>query len=173
MSGTLKQVIDAQNSLYEICGFKVQNFIAENESAEYYAHSYSLEGKNVRFRIAKKTPTKTGWFVTMWKRNPDKIIAPYDSSDQVDLFVVNIIDQGKISQFVFPKSVLVEQNIFSRLSKGGKRAIRVYSPWDKTNNIQATKTKKWQIQYFVDITSKNSANIEKIKDLYTLIYLNR
>jgi hypothetical protein len=119
MLNILKQVIEAQNSLYDICGFKFKNFIAENESAEYYAHSYSLESKNVRFRIAKKTPTKTGWFVTMWKRNQDKIIAPYDNSDQVDLFVVNIIDQGKIGQFVFPKSVLVEKNIFSSRSKGG------------------------------------------------------
>lgn len=166
MLGILQKTIEAQNAFYDICGFKVQNFIAENESTEYYAYSYLLGTKNVKFRIAKKTPTKTGWFVTMWKRNPSGIIAPYENTDLVDLFVINIVDKDKIGQFVFSKLVLVDKNIFSNKEQEGKRAIRVYAPWDEVNNTQALRTKKWQCEYFVDITSVNSAATQKIKNLY-------
>jgi hypothetical protein len=168
MLDILKKVIENQNSLYDMWGSKVKNFIAENESSEYYAHSYLLGTKNIKFRIAKKTPTKTGWFVTMWKRNPNGIIAPYESTDQLDLFVINIVDRNRIGQFVFPKLVLVDKNIFSTTEKVGKRAIRVYSPWDEANNTQALRTKKWQCEYFVDITSVNSETAQKLRGLYSV-----
>lgn len=165
MLDALKKVLEAQNYFYDVCGFKVTNFIVENEGVEYYAHFYCLENKNIRFRIAKKTPTKTGWFVVMWKRK-DNVIVPYDYVDQVDFFVINVVNQSKIGQFVFPQSVLLERGVFSIDSKGGKRAMRVYSPWDGTQSVQATRTKKWQEQYFVDMSFKNAETIERIKKLY-------
>lgn len=167
MSKYFSKVIDAQNALYRMCGFEINHLTAENESEEYSAHYYTLGNKHVRFRIAKQTPTKIGRFVTMWKRKPDGIISPYDILDQVDFFVINLMHESRVGQFVFPKSILVEKNIFSRNDKGGKRAIRVYSPWDEVNSTQAISTKKWQIQYFSDITSGNSIDIEKIKRLYS------
>ena len=117
MLGTLKisnKVMDAQNVLYRLCGFKVNDLMPENESEEYCAHFYSIKNKNIRFRIAKKTPTKTGQFVTLWKRMPNGIIGPYDKSDSVDLFVINLAHKNKIGQFIFPKSILIEKNIFSK-----------------------------------------------------------
>jgi len=164
----LKSVKEAQNLLYDACDFKINNFIPEPESREYYAHSFSLNKKNIRFRIAKKTPTKTGWFVTIWKRGADGIIAPYDESDPVDFVVVSILNNHKIGQFIFPKSVLLKQKIFSANNKGGKRAIRVYSPWDDTTSTQAIKTQKWQDQYFVDLTLKKPDSITKIITLYSM-----
>ena len=163
----LKKVIDAQNCLYDACDLKVANFLPEQESSKYHAHCYCLGIKNVRFRIAKKTPTKTGWFVTIWKRGADGIIAPYDQSDLVDFFVVGIVNHSKIGQFIFPKSVLLEKNIFSENGKGGKRAVRIYSPWDDTISSQAAKTKKWQGQYFIDLTLKNSKNITRMESLFS------
>lgn len=47
----LREVIDAQNSFYSKCGFQVRGFVAEEESSEYYAYSYSLDNKNIRFRF--------------------------------------------------------------------------------------------------------------------------
>lgn len=168
MLDLLKKVIETQNSLYDTCGFKLHDFIAENESAEYYAYSYLLDTKNVKFRIAKKTKTKIGWFVTIWKRNLNGIIMPYESIDQIDLFVVNVVDANRIGQFVFPKSILIDKNILSTTEKEGKRAFRVYSPWDEVDNTQALRTKKWQCEYFVDITFLNSATAKKIRELYSL-----
>lgn len=168
MLAILNTVQNAQNALYDACDFRVEHFVPEPESEEYYAHSCCINNKNIKFRIAKKTPTKTGWFVTLWKRGNDRIIAPYDASDSVDFFVVTILDKTKLGQFIFPKSILLKKNVFSTNNKGGKRAIRVYTPWDEATSAQAIKTQKWQVQYFIDLTLMNAENIEKIKTLYSL-----
>lgn len=167
MSEILQHILEKQDVLYATCGLIITGFAAEGESAEYYAHSYQVNGKKIRFRIAKKTPTKTGWFVAIWKRNAQGITVPYDSGDAVDFFVITIIDQGKVGQFIFPKSLLVEKNIFATSKKDGKRGIRVYSPWDATESVQAAKTKAWQSIYFVDITSDNAVTRHRIKELYS------
>ena len=168
MLETLETVKNAQSNLYAACDLKIENFVPEQESSEYYAHSYCLKAKNIRFRIAKKTPTKTGWFVTLWKRGTDNIIAPYDESDPIDFVVIAILDRNKIGEFIFPKSILLKKNIFSTNNKGGKRATRVYSPLNEAKSAQAFKTQKWQNQYFVDLTSKNPESIAKIKALYSM-----
>ena len=168
MSEILQHVLQKQNALYAACGLTVTGFTAESESAEYYAHSYHVNGKNIKFRIAKKTPTKTGWFVAIWKRNTEGLTSPYDDGDAVDFFVITIVDQGKIGQFIFPKSVLLAQKIFSTKTDEGKRGIRVYSPWDITENTQAIKTQTWQTRYFVDITVCDLLVLKKISALYKL-----
>lgn len=161
--GTLEQITNIQNNLYKACNFKLTHFLAEHESSEYFAHSYNLDENKIRFRIAKKTPTKTGWFVTLWKRNAEGITAPYDKSDPIDFFIINIVSD-KIGQFIFPKSILLEKGIFSQNKVGGKRGIRVYSPWDEAHNPQAKRTKAWQERYFVELCIEN---INRFKALYS------
>jgi hypothetical protein len=146
----------------------LKSFLQKDESSEYYAHTFTFEDKTCLFRIAKKTPTKSGWFVTIWKRGSDNIIAPYDESDSIDFVVIAVSDGNNVGEFIFPKTVLAKINIFSANGKEGKRATRVYTPWDKTTNAQAAKTQKWQVQYFVDLTLKNPENISKIKTLYCM-----
>lgn len=98
----------------------------ETESAEYGAHSFKLNNCNIRFRVAKITPTKIGQFVTLWKRVAEGPIQPYDMADPVDFFVISVRKDNHLGQFVFPKSVLCQHDIVSNAGQGGKRAIRVY-----------------------------------------------
>jgi hypothetical protein len=58
-------------------GIKLSNVEKEPESLEYLAHTFQLNGQIVKFRKAKITPTKTGQFVTIWKRNAEGITAPF------------------------------------------------------------------------------------------------
>ncbi len=143
MLGTLEIVKKIQDTMYTKCGLKIVNFSPGAENSEYYAHAFTLYNKNSLFRIAKKTPAKIGWFVTIWKRGTDNIIAPYGEFDAVDFVVIAVSDGQNIGDFIFPKSILTKKNIFSTTGKEGKRAIRVYTPWDKTTNAQAAKTQKW------------------------------
>ena len=83
--GKLEIVKKMQHTMYAKCGLKIVNFSPEAESSEYYAHTFTLYDKNGLFRIAKKTPTKPGCFVTIWKRGTDNIIAPYHEFDAVTL----------------------------------------------------------------------------------------
>ena len=82
--------------------------------------------------------------MTLWKRIKNGPIQPFDISDPIDFFIISTRKGNNFGQFVFPKAVLYEQGVISKNAEGGKRAIRVYPPWDKGLNNQALKTQKWQ-----------------------------
>lgn len=140
-------------------GLEIKSIHLEHESAEYNACQLLLNDKKVLFRTAKTTPTKIGQFVTLWKRTPKGPIAPFAIEDNFDLVIVNTKTENHFGQFVFPKTILIEKGVFSTDLKEGKRAIRVYPPWNKTTSKQAQKTQQWQLEYFSPIPSdKTSAD---------------
>lgn len=124
--------------------------VPEAESAEYGACRTDLHGKRLVLRVAKTTPTKTGQFVTVWKRpHPDADIAPLDDADPVDAVIIAVTDGAQHGLFILPRSVLVERGVMSRAGQGGKRALRVYPPWCAPQSIQAQRAQRWQGEWFV------------------------
>jgi hypothetical protein len=118
------------------------------ENKEYGACKFVLNNLNVQFRVAKITPTKIGQFVTFWKRIGRGPIMPYDVADPFDLLVVVVRKNEQLGYFIFPKDLLVKKDIISKNGRGGERAMRVYPPWDVTDNKQSKETQKWQLTYF-------------------------
>lgn len=171
MLNNFKKITETQNVACTKAGLKIKNFAPEKESSEYHAHTFTIHNKHILFRIAKKTPTKTGWFVTIWKRNDENSIAPYDETDTIDFVVIAVSNNNQIGEFIFTKDILLNKNIFSTTDKEGKRAIRVYTPWDKVTSAQAAKTQQWQQQFFVDLSSPNCQSTLKIKRLYANLLL--
>lgn len=139
----------------------------EAESTEYGAYAFKLNDLFIRFRVAKITPKKIGQFVTLWKRIENGPIQPYDICDPVDLFVVSTRKVDHFGQFVFAKSALWEQGVISKNGKGGKRAMRVYPPWDKPLNRQAQQTQRWQTAYFLDIPLNQPIDRVRSRMLYS------
>ena len=168
MNKILDKVKNAQDIIYDKCDLRFENFSPEDESSEYYAHTFTINDKKGLFRIAKKTPTKAGWFVTIWKRGSDNIIAPYEEYDSIDFVIIAVSDGDRVGEFIFPKKILIKKKIFSANGKEGKRAFRVYTPWDKTTSAQAAKTQKWQCQFFISLNSSCLESTLKIKDLYSM-----
>lgn len=157
---------ETKHLLFDKCDFVLLNPFSENESADYDACQFQLNSRNVVFRTAKITPTKIGQFVTLWKRIGSGPIQPFDFSDDVDLFVINTKTNNHFGQFVFPKAVLLEQGVLTSSLKEGKRAIRVYPPWDRTVSKQAQKTQRWQLEYFLNIPFDGSVDVTCAKSLY-------
>jgi hypothetical protein len=155
-----KDLIVIQQILFEKCNFKVTP-LHETESSEYGACTFVLNNLNILFRTAKITPTKTGQFVTLWKRINQGSIQPFDSTDSIDLFIITTRKDNQFGLFIFPKSVLITKEIVSD-KKEGKRAIRVYPPWDSTTSKQAQKTQKWQLEYFLEIP-QNPTDLDQVK----------
>ena len=158
----------AKEHLYEICNFEWTNLQKDKESAEYGSHSFQVNNQSVLFRSAKITPTKIGQFVTLWKRIGKGPIQPFDYTDAIDLIVISVRKDSCFGQFVFPKAVLCEKGIIATITKEGKRAIRVYPPWDKGLNKQAQKTQQWQLDYFLEIPIDKPIDRERTKMLYDL-----
>lgn len=156
----------AINLVYEPCQLVCKNLKREAESQEYDALTFEMNNIRIKFRVGKITSTKVGQFVTLWKRIGDGVILPHDLDDPVDLFIISVRRGEKFGQFVFPKTVLVEKGILSKEGKGGKRAMRIYPPWDVTNNRQANKTQIWQLRYFFEIPTMGTINIDHVQKLF-------
>ncbi len=159
--------IDAKNRIYNPCGIECSQPVAEKESIEYGACTFKLNDFVVKFRVSKITPTKIGQFVTLWKRIGNGPIQPYDISDPIDFFIISTRKDDHFGQFIFPKSVLCEQDVLSINGLGGKRAIRVYPSWDIALNRQAQKTQKWQLEYFLDLSENIKTDMARTHLLYS------
>jgi len=155
-----------QELAYDKCGFGLTNLKFNSESVEYGACSFELDGQKIVHRASKITPTKTGQFVTIWKRNKNGITEPFDILDNVDFVVITSKSGDNFGQFIFSKSVLVDKGIISRNGKGGKRGIRVYPSWDIATNKQAVKTQSWQTKYFLEIKNDNSTDLDLTRKLF-------
>jgi hypothetical protein len=150
--------------VYDKCGLNLSNFQIENESKEYDASRFELNERIIISRSSKITPKKVGQFVTFWKRNTNDKIEPFEETERIDFFVVNVRTEKQFGQFVFPKSVLIKKGILSTTKKDGKRAFRVYPNWDIAKNEQAKRTQKWQLDYFYEINDE--IDLKKVVELY-------
>jgi len=160
------ELLAIKELVYDNCNFVFLNLITDTESAEYQACSFKLNSFEIIHRFSKITPTKTGQFVTIWKRNNKGITAPFDVSDNFDFIVITSKSDKNLGQFVFPKAVLLEKGIISNNNISGKRGIRVYPPWDVPSSKQAEKTQSWQTKYFYSI-KKDAFDVELVKNLFT------
>lgn len=160
-----QDLLFVERLIYKPCGFECTQPIAELESADYDACSFKINQIRVKYRSAKITPTKVGQFVTLWKRNQSGAIEPFDITDEIDIFIISTRNNDHFGQFIFPKAVLHKQGIISDKNKEGKRAFRLYPPWDTTVNKQAQKTQQWQLAYFVEFYKEKPIDMVKIKAL--------
>jgi|SRR5271154_3334513 len=158
-------LILAQELAYKPNGLQSDAIEQETESKEYGACTFTMSHRIIKFRAAKITPTKVGQFVTIWKRIGRGPIMPYDLSDSIDLFIISVRDNQRFGQFIFPKYVLWQKEFVSKDGKGGKRAMRVYPPWDTTDSAQAKKTQNWQLLYFVEM--QPTLNTQKLQNLFS------
>lgn len=168
MSETIhNDLLSTKNLVYMPCKYECSQIIPEPQNAEYGAYVFHLNERSIRFRVAKITPTKVGQFVTLWEKIGNQPIQPYDISDPIDFFVISTRQDKHFGQFVFPKTILGEQGVLSKKGEGGKRAMRVYPPWDNPTSRQAQKTQKWQLEYFLEISSDKPIDIVRAQMLYS------
>lgn len=156
----------SKESVYDKAELLLASLQKESESDEYKAHRFLINNKKICYREAKVTPTKTGQFVTLWKRNQTGTIEPFDYSDDIDFVIITVRKDQNWGQFIFPKKIALEKGIFSTQNKEGIRATRVYPSWDETASKQAQRTQKWQLDYFFLFTNLDDIDLNKIRKIF-------
>ena len=156
-------LFSAKEKVFDKADLTLTKLKKEDESEEYSAYRFLLNDKNICYREAKITPTKTGQFVTLWKRNKSGTIEPFDYSDSIDFVIVNVRKEQNWGMFIFPKNILLEKGVFSTQNKEGIRATRVYPPWDETTSKQAQRTQKWQLTYFFTLTNSITIDFDQLR----------
>lgn len=148
--------------------FIIQAVQEEAQNADYGAGIFQLNSKSIRFRVAKITHTKIGQFVAFWEKDKHDKNQPFSYAKATDLLVINTFtSDNHWGQFVFPKEVLLKQNILKTATTKGKMAIRVYPKWEKPTSKQAIDTQKWQLDYFVELNDSDCLAIPQLLNLYT------
>lgn len=167
MNKFYKTLTYVNETLYEPNHLIIKNILEETQNSDYGAGVFQLNAKSVRFRVAKITPTKIGQFVAFWEKDEANKNQAFSYDNATDLLVINTFGgNGNYGQFVFPKEVLLNQNILKTAKTKGKMAIRVYPSWDIPISKQAIVTQKWQLPYFISIDDTNSLPINKLLKLY-------
>ncbi|QIL46533.1 MepB family protein [Vagococcus coleopterorum] len=127
----------------------------ESQNSEYEGCWFDLNGKTYRSRLAKKTPTKAGYFVVAWEKDRENVNQAYNFESAKDYLVINIIDNDLRGQFLFPKEILIKKGIIKTEEQKGKMGFRVYLPTEQDLNKTATQTQRWQKAYYTDVNSLN------------------
>ncbi|WP_172195989.1 MepB family protein [Saccharibacillus qingshengii] len=145
----------------------VESVREEAQNSEYGAGRFQLNAKSVRFRVAKITPAKIGQFVAFWEKDENNKNRAFSYDGAADLWVINTFDgDHRFGQFVFPKEVLLRQQILRTASAKGKMAIRIYPEWENPTSRQAVQTQKWQLEYFVGMDTAGNFSRSKLLELY-------
>ena len=152
-----------EEQLFHPLGLRCSNIEEDLECREYSGFNFTVNNLNIKFRISKITPTKTGQFVTLWKRNEKGETTPFDLTDNIDFYLIASFKDHLSGVFIFPKQILLEKGILSDGKKIGKRGIRVYPTWDKTESKQAQKTQAWQAQYFLEFSKDHEETLQRAK----------
>ena len=169
MNEFYKALTYVNENFYEPNHFIIKDFREEVQNSDYGAGIFQLNSKSVRFRVAKKTPTKIGQFVAFWEKDSNHKNQAFSYEKATDLLVINTFtSENNFGQFVFPKEVLVKQNILKTATTKGKMAIRVYPRWEKPTSKQAIETQKWQLEYFVEVNKRNHLPLQELLKLYSI-----
>lgn len=158
-------LLTASDLVYSPLDYQINNLQIEDESQEYAACTFELNELKIKHRLSKITPTKTGQFVTIWKRDEAGITTPFTDQDEFDLLIISVNSARQSGQFIFPKGILAKHKIITAKGIEGKRGIRIYPPWDVVTNKQAEKTQQWQTPYFLQIEINGNTDLVKAKKL--------
>ncbi|GAK12439.1 MepB family protein [Geomicrobium sp. JCM 19039] len=163
MKGFYETLSYINRTVYSPIGLNIKNVHEEKQNAKYGAGSFETPFKTVRFRVASKTPKKVGQFVVIWRKDENNKNRSYTYDEAHDLLVVTVFNESsEFGQFIFPKEILVKQNIVSTNVREGKMGFRVYPEWDKPTSRQGIKTQEWQLPYFVYMNVSNQHDILRL-----------
>jgi len=154
--------------MFQSLGLVCSAIEEDPECKDYSGFNCTVNHLKIKFRISKITPTKTGQFVTIWKRNEKGETTPFELSDNFDFYMVAAFKDSLSGIFIFPKKVLSEKGILSDGKKTGKRGIRVYPDWDITESKQAKKTQEWQTKYFIGFSDDKNKMLQQAKLLLNI-----
>lgn len=128
----------------------MENIQLEEQNRNYEGLVFYDSNNNVciRSRLARKTNKKDGYFVSFWTKNEQGNNEAYSYQNSPEYTAIVIDKQGL---FLFPKEILLREEILKSESSKGKMGIRVYPPLCSQLNRNAERSQRWQCKYYHDI----------------------
>src|SRR5699024_12158172 len=105
-----KDILDMVSTEFN---FSINQFELEVWNHEYEAFNFNINNNSFKSRLAKKTPKKAGYFVTLWLKNELEKNRPYNYDEMKDKFIINVLDGDKIGKIIFPKELYDDYGVLS------------------------------------------------------------
>ena len=116
----------------------------ENQNAAYEGCIFTVDGTSYRSRLAKRTPTKAGYFTAFWQKDVTGKNQPFAEGDTQYLLIFT--EEG--DYFCFPKEAVNTLAIVTTATCQGKMAMRFYPPSEQQLNKTASKAQSQQAPYY-------------------------
>lgn len=78
----------------------VKDLTEEKYNQDYEALTFSFKEETYQSRLAKKTPTKAGYFVTCWTKDENNCNQPYSKEAFADYLMIIVIDEELSGYFL-------------------------------------------------------------------------
>lgn len=153
-------------NIYTPNNMEISNILEEKQNSKYSALTFNINNISARFRISNTTPTKSGQFVAFWQKNTYLSNEAFYYENAPDILIVTCIDNNNLGQFIFPKDILLRENILKSKNTSGKMGLRIYPTWDVPTTKQGLQSQKWQCEYFIDLSNLKNISKEKLIYLY-------
>lgn len=137
--------------LLKIIFDSLEKLTFETYNQDYDALTFSVKSLTYRSRLAKKTPIKKGYFVTLWTKGSDNKNRSFNYEESTDFVLILISDDINRGCFSFPKDILKKHGILSTGTSSGKMGFRVYPPWCIDLNDTARTAQYWQEKFFINL----------------------
>lgn len=129
-----------------------QPVIQIEEQNSDYESGVALIGKEQwRIRTARITPTKSGAFVAVWKRDEGGSTRPFTADESMSGLLVFVEEQERFGVFQFTPAYLISLRYVSSELHPGKRGFRLYPAWCTNLNPQAIRTQRAQAAAFTEL----------------------
>ena len=162
----INEIKKINDSVFKYLDLYISDIIPDLECADYFGFNFKINQTYIKFRKSKLTPKKVGQFVTFWKRDFDGKTIPFDINDNFDFYIISIEENKNEGFFLFPKDILIKENLISSKQKTGKRGFRIYTDWHLPENKQAEHTKRWQTQFFINYSDSEKVILEKFENIF-------
>lgn len=150
-------------TLLPYLGMTVKYRYKEPQMEKYEGFYFKMFDISFRNRLAKKTPVRKGYSVSLYERDENDKKQAFDMDSSSDITLINIVDGMHQGQFLFPKTVLLKHGILRKSGVKGKMTLRVYPSWETGLNAAALKELEWQTDYFVDLSNDQEADMEVLE----------
>lgn len=125
----------------------------EEQQSDYEAGVAELDGQLWRIRTARITPTKSGGFVAIWRRDETGTTTPFEPEAELQGLMVFISEDNRFGVFRFTMQHLERLGVLASASAPGKRGFRVYPSWTSGLKGQAKKSQDAQLTAFSALTN--------------------
>ena len=158
LTNEIKQI---NSLLFEPSGLALTNIEVDLNNEEYGGRKFKINTHKIIFRVAHTSPNRKGQTVSIWRRDNNGLLVPFNFADDFNFFIMAIKEKENFGIFIFPKLILILNKIITNKTVKGRRSMWLYPTWQKVTLYKSLKIQEWQEDFFIDLSPNRKIDLAK------------